>query len=178
MTNGCCFNYWTEDPSAPHGVKNRTIATPLDDSLCACPHPRDGPFVRASLLQCSAFAVAVCRCHGFVWNTSPGWCLVVGTVSPDLADSFTRFIESRKGAPFLAQISFHNCHVRDRAMAARTWRTFCLSTYHLSEFCCRCRCRSLGHQTTASPVLQASPASHLSARRRLTPTLSSTSTAA
>jgi arylsulfatase A-like enzyme len=62
LTNGCCFNYWTENASAPHGVQNNTTPTPLDDSLY-------------------------------------------------LADSFTRFIESRKGAPFLAQISFHNCHV-------------------------------------------------------------------
>ena len=27
------------------------------------------------------------------------------------ADAFIRFLEQRKGAPFLAQISFHNCHI-------------------------------------------------------------------
>ena len=27
------------------------------------------------------------------------------------ADSFVRFLEARNGAPFLAQISFHNCHI-------------------------------------------------------------------
>lgn len=27
------------------------------------------------------------------------------------ADAFVRFIESLDGAPFLAQISFHNCHI-------------------------------------------------------------------
>ena len=45
--------------------------------------------------------------HGVTNLTNP---------SPDddatyLADSFIRFAESRNGAPFLAQISFHNCHV-------------------------------------------------------------------
>ncbi len=94
MTNGCCFNYWTEDASAPHGVKNRTVATPLDDSLCAC-------------TPCWLI------CVPDLTLTSLG-CGVM--VRPDLADSFTRFIESRKGEPFLAQISFHNCHVRDRAI--------------------------------------------------------------
>ena len=28
-----------------------------------------------------------------------------------LSDSFERFLRSRRGAPFLAQISFHNCHI-------------------------------------------------------------------
>ena len=27
------------------------------------------------------------------------------------ADSFVRFLEQQEGAPFLAQISFHNCHI-------------------------------------------------------------------
>ena len=27
------------------------------------------------------------------------------------ADSFNRFLEAQGGAPFLAQISFHNCHI-------------------------------------------------------------------
>ena len=45
--------------------------------------------------------------HGVTNLTNP---------SPDddatyLADSFIRFAESRNGAPFLAQISFHNCHI-------------------------------------------------------------------
>ena len=60
LADGCCFNYWSEDATAPHGVANLSVATPLDDSLF-------------------------------------------------LADAFERFIESRNGAPFLAQISFHNC---------------------------------------------------------------------
>ena len=60
LADGCCFNYWSEDATAPHGVTNLSVATPLDDSLF-------------------------------------------------LADAFERFIESRNGAPFLAQISFHNC---------------------------------------------------------------------
>jgi arylsulfatase A-like enzyme len=28
-----------------------------------------------------------------------------------LADAFTRFVEGRAGKPFLAQLSFHNCHI-------------------------------------------------------------------
>jgi hypothetical protein len=55
-SNGCCFNYWWNDDSAPHSVTNLTIASPDDDST---------------------------------YN----------------ADSFIRFLESRAGAPFLAQVS-------------------------------------------------------------------------
>ena len=60
----CCFNYWWDDPMAPHGVNNLTWPTPPDDSLY-------------------------------------------------LADAFSRYIRerSRKQKPFLAQISFHNCHI-------------------------------------------------------------------
>jgi arylsulfatase A-like enzyme len=58
----CCFNYWHQNSSAPHGVSNTTFPTPDDDST---------------------------------YN----------------ADAFIRFLESRAGAPFLAQISFHNCHI-------------------------------------------------------------------
>lgn len=65
---------------------------------------------------------------GWYGAPNPDVAWLWGAVRPDLADSFTRFIESRKGAPFLAQISFHNCHVRDRAIP-NTWRIFRLSTY-------------------------------------------------
>lgn len=60
----CCFNYWWDDPLAPHGVTNLTNPTPADDSLY-------------------------------------------------LADAFSRFLAERKvqQKPFLAQISFHNCHI-------------------------------------------------------------------
>ena len=60
----CCFNYWWDDPLAPHGVTNLTWPTPPDDSLY-------------------------------------------------LADAFSRFLLERKAhqKPFLAQISFHNCHI-------------------------------------------------------------------
>jgi arylsulfatase A-like enzyme len=60
----CCFNYWWDDPFAPHGVTNLTWPTPADDSLY-------------------------------------------------LADAFSRFLEERSAAqkPFLAQISFHHCHI-------------------------------------------------------------------
>ncbi|KAG7354291.1 sulfatase [Nitzschia inconspicua] len=60
----CCFNYWWDDPMAPHGVTNLTWPTPLDDSLY-------------------------------------------------LADAFSRFLEERSSSekPFLAQISFHHCHI-------------------------------------------------------------------
>eukprot|EP00533_Pseudo-nitzschia_delicatissima_P015812 CAMPEP_0197261732 /NCGR_PEP_ID=MMETSP1432-20130617/122_1 /TAXON_ID=44447 /ORGANISM="Pseudo-nitzschia delicatissima, Strain UNC1205" /LENGTH=572 /DNA_ID=CAMNT_0042726015 /DNA_START=81 /DNA_END=1799 /DNA_ORIENTATION=- len=59
----CCFNYWWDDPMAPHGVTNLTWPTPPDDSLY-------------------------------------------------LADAFSRYIGKRakQQKPFLAQISFHNCH--------------------------------------------------------------------
>ena len=45
--------------------------------------------------------------HGVANHTSP---------TPDddaffAADAFIRFLRSRNGAPFLAQISFHNCHI-------------------------------------------------------------------
>lgn len=30
--NNCCFNYWSPDPSSPHGVTNLTFPTPPDDS--------------------------------------------------------------------------------------------------------------------------------------------------
>ena len=59
---GCCFNYWSNNPTSPHGVSNFSQPTPDDDA---------------------------------VYN----------------ADAFVRFLESRNGAPFLAQISFHNCHI-------------------------------------------------------------------
>ena len=61
----CCFNYWWDDPLAPHGVTNLTWPTPPDDSLY-------------------------------------------------LADAFSRFLHERKldnHKPFMAQISFHNCHI-------------------------------------------------------------------
>jgi arylsulfatase A-like enzyme len=60
----CCFNYWWDDPFAPHGVTNLTRPTPPDDSLY-------------------------------------------------LADAFTRFLAERSALnkPFLAQISFHHCHI-------------------------------------------------------------------
>ena len=32
-TQPCCFNYWWDDPLAPHGVTNLTRPTPTDDSL-------------------------------------------------------------------------------------------------------------------------------------------------
>uniref|UniRef100_A0A6U3RMU3 Sulfatase N-terminal domain-containing protein n=1 Tax=Ditylum brightwellii TaxID=49249 RepID=A0A6U3RMU3_9STRA len=59
----CCFNYWWDDPLAPHGVTNLTWPTPPDDSLY-------------------------------------------------LADAFSRYLKERSAQkkPFLAQISFHNCH--------------------------------------------------------------------
>ena len=59
---GCCFNYWSNDPSAAHGVTNVTYPTPDDDAA---------------------------------YN----------------AESFVSFVESLAGAPFLAQVSFHNCHI-------------------------------------------------------------------
>lgn len=60
----CCFNYWWDDPMAPHGVTNLTEPTPADDSIY-------------------------------------------------LADAFERFLDERSAQtkPFLAQISFHNCHI-------------------------------------------------------------------
>eukprot|EP00536_Pseudo-nitzschia_multiseries_P000564 jgi/Psemu1/249692/estExt_Genewise1Plus.C_70067 len=60
----CCFNYWWDDPLAPHGVTNLTWPTPPDDSLY-------------------------------------------------LADAFSRYLKERSAErkPFLAQISFHNCHI-------------------------------------------------------------------
>mmetsp|Transcript_26788 Transcript_26788/g.73711 ORF Transcript_26788/g.73711 Transcript_26788/m.73711 type:complete len:339 (+) Transcript_26788:336-1352(+) len=60
----CCFNYWWDDPLAPHGVTNLTWPTPPDDSVY-------------------------------------------------LADAFSRYLKERKKQqkPFLAQISFHNCHI-------------------------------------------------------------------
>ena len=64
VPDGCCFNYWWEDPTAEHGITNLTWPSPDDDSSY-------------------------------------------------LADSFERFIAGRDSAghlPFLAQISFHNCH--------------------------------------------------------------------
>ena len=62
VPNGCCFNYWWDDPLAEHGVANLTWPSPDDDSSY-------------------------------------------------LADSFERFVARRAGEPFLAQISFHNCHI-------------------------------------------------------------------
>jgi hypothetical protein len=59
---GCCFNYWADDASAPHGTSNFTSPTPDDDAT---------------------------------YN----------------ADAFVRFLEARNGAPFFAQVSFHNCHI-------------------------------------------------------------------
>ena len=59
---GCCFNYWSNDATAAHGVSNFTMPTPDDDAE---------------------------------YN----------------ADAFVRFLEAQNGAPFLAQISFHNCHI-------------------------------------------------------------------
>lgn len=60
----CCFNYWWDDPLAPHGVANLTWPSPDDDSFY-------------------------------------------------LADSFTRFLDSRtkENKPFFAQISFSSCHI-------------------------------------------------------------------
>jgi arylsulfatase A-like enzyme len=60
----CCFNYWWDDPFAPHGVINLTWPTPPDDSLY-------------------------------------------------LADAFSRFLADRsaQNKSFLAQISFHHCHI-------------------------------------------------------------------
>ena len=62
VPNGCCFNYWWDNASAPHGVSNLTWPSPDDDSSY-------------------------------------------------LADSFERFLGRRAGRPFVAQISFHNCHI-------------------------------------------------------------------
>ena len=59
---GCCFNYWSGNSSATHGVHNISFPTPDDDA---------------------------------VYN----------------ADAFVRFAETLGGRPFLAQISFHNCHI-------------------------------------------------------------------
>lgn len=62
VKNGCCFNYWWEDPSSKHGVTNLTNPSYDDDSSY-------------------------------------------------LAEAFIGFLESRKGKPFAAQVSFHNCHI-------------------------------------------------------------------
>ena len=57
-------------------------------------------------------------CFNYWWNDDQAEHGVTNysePVQPDdskyLADSFIRFMESRNGKPFLAQISFHNCHV-------------------------------------------------------------------
>ena len=68
LKNGCCFNYWWENSSAPHGVSNLS---------------------------------------------TPSW-PVAGQGTDDsayVADAFIRFVEGRRGAPFAAQISMHNCHI-------------------------------------------------------------------
>ena len=58
----CCFNYWWEDNTAPHGITNLTNLVGEDDSAY-------------------------------------------------IADSFDRFVQDLDGAPFFAQLSFHNCHI-------------------------------------------------------------------
>lgn len=62
VPKGCCFNYWSEDPTAPHGVTNLTNPSYDDDASY-------------------------------------------------LAEAFVGFLESRRGQPFAAQVSFHNCHI-------------------------------------------------------------------
>eukprot|EP00035_Acanthoeca_spectabilis_P022118 m.442104 g.442104 ORF g.442104 m.442104 type:complete len:647 (-) comp18751_c0_seq1:78-2018(-) len=57
-------------------------------------------------------------CFNYWWNDvdSDHGVTNLTTPSPDndardyLADSFVRFLEARDGAPFMAQISIHNCH--------------------------------------------------------------------
>eukprot|EP00928_Gymnodinium_smaydae_P039784 TRINITY_DN27104_c0_g1_i1.p1 TRINITY_DN27104_c0_g1~~TRINITY_DN27104_c0_g1_i1.p1 ORF type:complete len:615 (-),score=33.83 TRINITY_DN27104_c0_g1_i1:147-1991(-) len=60
--NGCCFNYWWENASSPHGISNLTNPSYDDDSAY-------------------------------------------------IAEAFVGFLESRRGRPFAAQVSFHNCHI-------------------------------------------------------------------
>lgn len=58
-------------------------------------------------------------CFNYWWNDVDAEHGVTNLTdaSPDndandyLADSFVRFVEARAGAPFMAQISFHNCHI-------------------------------------------------------------------
>jgi len=62
LKDGCCFNYWWEDNTKPHGVSNLTNPVGDDDSAY-------------------------------------------------IADSFERFVRGLDGKPFMAQLSFHNCHM-------------------------------------------------------------------
>lgn len=62
---GCCFNYWSDDVNAEHGVTNLTRPSPDNDA------------------------------------------------NDYLASALVQFIEHQadKNMPFMAQISFHNCHI-------------------------------------------------------------------
>ena len=65
-------------------------------------------------------------CFNYWWEdtAAPHGVSNLSTPSPDddatyLADAFVRFAEAQRGAPFLAQISFHNCHIPFVGTAAR-----------------------------------------------------------
>eukprot|EP00039_Didymoeca_costata_P028753 m.22087 g.22087 ORF g.22087 m.22087 type:complete len:616 (-) comp7338_c0_seq1:96-1943(-) len=57
-------------------------------------------------------------CFNYWWNNESAPHAVTNLSNPVglddslyVADVFTRFLEGRNGAPFLAQLSFHNCHI-------------------------------------------------------------------
>ena len=65
-------------------------------------------------------------CFNYWWNDARAPHGVANLTRPSppddaayLADAFVRFLERQRGAPFLAQISFHNCHVPFVGTAAR-----------------------------------------------------------
>ena len=72
-------------------------------------------------------------CFNYWWNDNNAQHGVTNLTNPTPdddatynADSFIRFAESLDGSPFLAQISFHNCHIPFIGTAAR--RAECNST--------------------------------------------------
>ena len=98
----CCSNYWWDDPYSPHGVSNMTWQTPDDD---------------ASYLVDSF--------ERFLVSTGPGYeeeglqnnddgeddDILGATTTTTTSSSSSSLPTHGHQRPWLAQISFHNCHI-------------------------------------------------------------------